>query len=434
MSRFCNPRVFVILIVLLIVSAFPATAQETPPSGDDEDDLPPGVVHVDQETAFAHDAALMAEQVGMSVDEAERAMRFQDSFTIFGMEVLLPRYEDQISGIWSDPAPATRGFVWFVEEVPQEVGSEAATRGLDIVFMDGGEISMAEHDLRSDLVAEALIDAGYRNLLVYPDRKSGTISINLRIPADTYQPDEAEIVALVRDQVAAYQASQGDRGVLEGRAAEIRPSDIVITVGTDSEPFAEPAATRGGNRVQGASICTSGWTVNADAGQGIITAAHCTGITTFVETNGAQYPLNFVGQAPYSFGDVEYHTSPQQLDFAEFYATAVEIRDVTLIRARNMMVGQGVCVYGRSSSFRSCAHTVKAVNVTVNVGGIGPVSKQAWVTGSSGVTQGDSGGGWSTNTWAWGITSSFNQYDSFYTPAQVAEAAFAGRDLEIMTK
>ena len=106
-------------------------------------------------------------------------MRFQEAFTLYGMEVLLPQYEDEISAIWTVPAPATRGYVRFVGKVPQDAISEAANRGLDIVFLDRGEITMAEHDLRSDLAAEALIDAGYDNLMVYPDREGGAINIDL---------------------------------------------------------------------------------------------------------------------------------------------------------------------------------------------------------------------------------------------------------------
>ncbi len=183
----------------------------------------------------------MAEQNGLPVEQAERGMSFQDAFTYFGNDVLLPLYEDQISAIWVEPTPATKGHVQFVAEVPQEVKTEAASRGLDIAFMGGGEISMAEHDLRSELAVEALIAAGYGNLLVFSDRKHGTINIELRVPEGAHQPDDAEVLALVRERVATYRKRQSRSIMLEGRAAEIQPTDIVLSVTVSSEPVAGPA-------------------------------------------------------------------------------------------------------------------------------------------------------------------------------------------------
>jgi len=165
-------------------------------------------------------------------------MSFQEAFTFFGMEVLLPHYEDQISAIWTVPAPATTAYVRFVDEVPQEVIAEAQARELDIVFQGGGEISMAQHDLRSDLAASALADAGYRNFMVGPDRENGTINIELRVPEGEHLPDEAEIVALVRERMVAYSAAPGDDASLDGRAAEIWPTDIAFAVTVSSEPIA----------------------------------------------------------------------------------------------------------------------------------------------------------------------------------------------------
>ena len=59
-----------LVATLLLMPALVAFSERDP-----LDDVAPGVVHVDQETAFAHDVSLMAEQTGLSVDEAERAMR-----------------------------------------------------------------------------------------------------------------------------------------------------------------------------------------------------------------------------------------------------------------------------------------------------------------------------------------------------------------------
>jgi hypothetical protein len=263
----------------------------------------------------------MAEQTGLPVDEVKRALAFQDAFTIYGMTELLPRYENQISAIWVDPVPATRGYVQFVAEIPQQAVSAAAQRGLDLAFTGGGEISMAEHDRRSELAAEALIAAGYRNFIAYSDRQNKVIMVELHLPEGSPQPNAAELVDLVQHHVSATQSHS-----LVGRAAEIRPSDLELIVIRGSGPIIDLHHSRGGNRVRGStpgsSVCTSGWSVSGNNGDGIITAGHCNGLNTFVEANGNTYGMNMQVQALNSLGDVEYHTTPTHTDLAEFYATA----------------------------------------------------------------------------------------------------------------
>lgn len=187
----------------------------------------------DQEATFEHDAALMATQTGMSPDDARDALAFQDAFTFYGIEVLTP-LEDEISAIWVDPAPATRGYVRFVSEVPEHARAEAKRRGLDIVLIGGGEISMAEHDLRSDLTASALVAAGYQNFIVYSDRQQQVIKIELMLPEGSPAPDIDELAPLIRRYVSMNRGSS-----LKGRAAEIQTSDLELIILRGSGPIVE---------------------------------------------------------------------------------------------------------------------------------------------------------------------------------------------------
>ena len=61
-------------------------------------------------------------------------------------------------------------------------------------------------------------------------------------------------------------------------------------------------------------------------------------------------------------GDAEYHTTAHE-ERAEFYANATTIRDVSGKKATSdMVVGQLVCRYGRSSNLMTCNHEVNLLN------------------------------------------------------------------------
>lgn len=178
-----------------------APAEKT---GDEDDGLPPGVVHQDHAAAIAQDANLMATQGGLPLSDVESSLAFQDAFTMYGTEILLPRYEDQISAIWVDPTPATRGYVRFVAEVPELASSEAARRGLDVVFTGGSEISMAEHAQRSELVADVLVFNGYQNFISGPDHKSGLIEIEIRLPRGSPELHVEELAVLIQKYATKF--------------------------------------------------------------------------------------------------------------------------------------------------------------------------------------------------------------------------------------
>lgn len=201
---------------------------------EDEDDLSLGVVHQDEAAAFAQDANLMATQSGLPRGDVETALAFQNAFTLYGMEVLLPRYEDEISAIWVDPAPATRGHVRFVGDAPELARSEAFSRGLDVVFAEGGEISMAEHAQRSELVADVLVFNGYQNFICGPDHKTGRIEIEVRLPEDSPELHVEDLAVLVEEFVSKFGTQ------LDGRAAEIRPADFELTLVPGSGPLVVP--------------------------------------------------------------------------------------------------------------------------------------------------------------------------------------------------
>ena len=63
------------------------------------------------------DIQLAASGSEMSVEDVERSIAFQEAFDAYAFEVL-EQYPGQVSMIYVDPAPATKGYIQFVNEVP----------------------------------------------------------------------------------------------------------------------------------------------------------------------------------------------------------------------------------------------------------------------------------------------------------------------------
>lgn len=157
--------------------------------------------------------------------------------------------------------------------------------------------------------------------------------------------------------------------------------------------------------------------MSGPSGDGIITAAHCTGLNQFEEPGVAPYAMTFRKSVYGPSGDVEYHTtSHNELD--DFYADSINIRDVVDIRTTNTMVGSSVCVYGRASNVRTCNHIVEAVGVVSS--GIG---NQVRVSGATTIG-GDSGAGWSIYNTAFGTHRGIDGSDNaYFIPVQAAQTA-----------
>ncbi|AOE49420.1 chymotrypsin family serine protease [Kangiella sediminilitoris] len=151
-------------------------------------------------------------------------------------------------------------------------------------------------------------------------------------------------------------------------------------------------------------------------GDGIVTAAHCTGLNQFEESTSSIYGMTWRSEERGN-GDAEYHTT-SHIEPAEFYATSASIRDVNSIKSTIFMFpGSSVCEYGRSSNTRTCNHDVIATGVTATFTDGVTVKNLVRVTGDNSIG-GDSGGGWSWNNKAWGVHSGSNGTTSLFTPVQ----------------
>jgi hypothetical protein len=211
-------------------------------------DTEPDVVRQDESAALAPDIALTAKQTGLPVESVERAIAFQQAFAKYVGELIV-RFPNQISAVWTEPIPNTRGHVQFIGEVPPEVTSEIERRGLldanNVVLTGGGMISMADHSRRAELATEALVDLGYRNFITFPDPIDKVIHIELHLPEGAPQPSKLDLVGAVQDRVRAERDQSGEAR-FQGRAATVDTLDLELTVTTGSGPIITPEHSRGG--------------------------------------------------------------------------------------------------------------------------------------------------------------------------------------------
>lgn len=392
-------RILCITAVLMMMSILLSTS-----TGAQNGDQPGAsdVVYQDASAAAARDNALIAEPAGLSVASVERAIAFQTAFTALDDE-LVARMPDQISAVWVDPVPASRGYIRFVGDVPEEVRADIAARGLDVVLTGQAEVSMAEHFRRAELAAEGLLGAGYGDFVTFFDLDREVIQVELMLPASAVPPSLAAIVAVVQAAISADEAPSGEVS-LRGRAAEIRLSDVALAVITGEGPIVVPEHSRGGNWLldDGFAECTSGWAVSGPSGDGIITAGHCGGLNQFQEPGVPIYGMTWRNQHMGSGGDVEYHTT-DHIHLAEFYSELGVIRDVYATRSTFTMVGNDVCFFGRSSANRTCNHVAEAVDVNFFSSELGIQLGNMARASNASSQGGDSGGGWSLYNTAWGV-------------------------------
>lgn len=380
------------------------------------DDLPVGVVFQDEQAAWNADVAILAKETGLSVAVVNQAMLAQQAFTVYADD-LLARYPNLIATVWMEPLPGTKGHIQFVGAIPADVAATLDRNGHNqvAIITGGGLISLDDQYIRADITASGLQHMGYANAITFFDQMGTVIQIELQISRNEEIPTVSQIIREVQNQL------QG-KNLLQGNAAVFSSTDFNLVTFTDSKSVIIDQHTYGGTwlRDDGVRKCTSGWSVSGPNGNGIITAGHCTGLNQFEQPGVAPYGMTYRSGVVGAAGDVEYHTTTHE-EYDDFYSNATTLRDVTGIKSTSTMVGNSVCVYGRSSNVRTCNHVVKAVNLT-----IGSTGKLARATNVSTIG-GDSGGGWSLNNTAWGvhkgIGSSNNVMYSYFTPAQAAQSA-----------
>lgn len=258
---------------------------------------------------------------------------------------------------------------------PADIRALASELGVTLV--EGQPYSLDELDARLAIVHEAMLSAGFENVVVAADiQREGAITVVVTAPS---------------------RASLDP--VLTGIAPEIAKD---ITVIVEADPVVEDQGAFGGMKLQDGGIfeCTSGWTVRklSNGVRGVTGAGHCSGIDQINHPGHGVHAAFFQAEHIGQWGDVEWYTTGE-FEADDFYADEFNnIRDVAAVEPRaNIAIGEAICVYGRASNHRDCSLEVENPDVFCGF----PQQKLVQMNGAVTIG-GDSGGGWSFGGTAYG--------------------------------
>ncbi|MFC3195787.1 S1 family peptidase [Marinicella sediminis] len=376
----------------------------------DEAHLHDAATRISNDMAVFEDTRLLAKERGVNIKDVRQALAFQDQFASYFAE-LLEKYPNQIARVWLEPAPYQDAHIQFVGKAP------AIQAPANVNLFGGGSYSMQEQQERAALLSKLLRANNHSNFLTYFDQQSGQIKLEMK----TSRAAKAMSLTDLSDTLSAgFNGLDMDDNRL-AKSLSINDIDYEVIIG-EGEIYDFDYA-RGGEWLtdDGGKECTSGWAVSGPNGNGIITAAHCTGLNGLDHHYTTSDPTMTFRSQERGNGDVEYHTTSHS-EVAEYYAREDEVRDVTGIKWTILMLpGQSVCEYGRSDNVRSCNHDVIATGVTTTFTDGVTVSNLVRVSGDDSIG-GDSGGPWSWGTVAWGVHSGSNGSTSVFTPVQRAQS------------
>jgi hypothetical protein len=216
-------------------------------------------------------------------------------------------------------------------------------------------------------------------------------------------PRTGEMVVLLRSRTVDLYGVDTIKAELEAITA------VPVRIRTLDRPDTN-LAIEGGARVEGRDssgrhrACTTGFVVTDMQRTGILTAAHCPDILTFIDPLGGTSPLSFVGEWGARYQDVQIHVSPERLQ-PLFYADTAksQLRRLTSWRNRtSTRAGDAVCHRGETTGY-SCSQ-VELVDFAPPGDLCGGPCEPYWVTvAGPNCRGGDSGGPVFNGSVAFGI-------------------------------
>jgi hypothetical protein len=387
------------------------------PTSDDQLRLnrQPGFKYEADREAVETDMRLASEQSGIPLDTVKSSIAFQDAFYEYA-EKVRARYPDQISDVWVQPVPATVGGIRFIGNAPLALSSAVKERGQgnQILLVGSGKILEQNHADYTRSVCEAVSEMDITNFICEYNVPAGRIDIEIHTPDKATVPNQSDILQSIQQRPNSSQLMK--KGLI------LSPDDIHIEIkisnGSVFVPTSRPSGHRGGmkgfkNTEPGSFefLCTTGWSVSDrfSSDTGIVTAGHCEFPRGGLDAYGSDNPDLYMKRKKVWYGfrtqDAAYYTNLSYSPVTPFfYSDEFDIRPVRHVKNLDKMIGSTVCRYGRATNFRSCAHGVTSTTAYMKLGDVwpyllGPLVRITDDTSSCG----DSGGGWSWGTQAWGV-------------------------------
>lgn len=366
----------VAVVSLGVLAATPASASEADEGpiivGGDSDD----VEVEDLDDAEREDLERVAEDEGVTVEEAAHDVAWQEDFSRLADE-LREDFPDEFAGAWIEDGDGADAWVAFAGAAPDEALEAAAAFSRPLAVHEGRGYTEAELDEELESIHYELLDDtdAVEDVMSSHDLATGRIEVEVE-PAE--MADDADTV----DQLAT----------------RMEPSNTEISLEMEASSeldYANEAIYGGGDL----TTCTSGFVVNDQdsARRGVTTAAHCQNSQSY---EGA--PLDFEGSHRGSFGDVQWHRHTSRAHVNEFYSTSSTRRAATSV-AGLPEGGQSINNYGKNSGRDT--ETVYRTNVCQGD------DCRLIAMGSHVTTGGDSGGPWFWANTAHGIHKGYRTID-----------------------
>jgi hypothetical protein len=324
------------------------------------------------------DLRLVAAARGWTVSEAVAQHDVADRFGRIQQQVAALR-PDLYAGATLSTQPGGAPTLYVKGRADASVREAVTSAGIPITLVEGHPLSWLELEARSQELNRRLGALGFRDIVASFDEATAIVEATVtRIPGLPGQP--AQILSLLPSELR-------DR----------------VQLGLVDAPASADFTASGGMWVRddGVNECTSGWSVTDGGTTGVTTAGHCNGINEINHPGVGIHSLTWQAQHTGSWGDVEWHTSTTS-EPASFYASSSDVRDVDAVEPRlSITVGESVCGYGRSSNSRDCSESVYRTSVSVTIGAT-VYDRLVAMDAQNTMTFGDSGGGWSFSTDAYG--------------------------------
>jgi hypothetical protein len=331
------------------------------------------------QAGFTTDLALVAAARGWTLQQAVAHRAISDAFGRIQEQIATDR-PDLYAGAELSAAPDGPPTLYIKGNADEFVRGLVKSAGFSIQVIEGRPFSWHELETRSIRLNRQLARLGFRDIVTSFDESSSIVE------------------AVVTRRPGLASASAGE--VLAMLPAEFRSGVMLELI---DEDVATDEHAYGGMRMRddGVNECTSGWSVTNGVTTGVTTAGHCAGINQIVEPGVGVHALVHQAEHRGQWGDVEWKTSTH-IEPDDFYATANDVRDVAAVEPRaNITVGEAVCVYGRSSNSRDCSHTVFRTSISCTNSGVFN-DRLVAMNAKRTTIGGDSGGGWSFNSRAYG--------------------------------
>ncbi|HEX7167943.1 MAG TPA: hypothetical protein VF230_13280 [Acidimicrobiales bacterium] len=321
--------------------------------------------------ARAQDLALVAEAQGWTIDQAATSQASADAVGTVAAQLAAARPDAFVGSVVSlDPEGTPELYV--KGAITPDIAALAASSPVPIRVVGDQPYSFDELDARKLAVHDALQRLGFVDVVT---------GFNVG--------GRGAITAAVTRVVGLPAASAA---IVAALPPSLR-TGLELTV-TDDDVVSEEHAF--GGMQTGPQGCTSGWSVFSPftGVTGVTLADHCNE-TVILEPNSVAWALARQGEHTGAWGEVEWHTTSHS-EPARFYASQSETRRTVALEPRAAISeNESVCLYGRASNSRQC---LPVAQVSYACGSMDRLVRMGGDVG----TDGDSGGGWSSATTAFG--------------------------------